>query len=169
MNPRKTTLSLITALVLAVSMVIPALAAKDGAGLAGDDPSYYVSVTGNDTNPGTLALPWRHIQFAMSNANVTAGSTVYVLNGVYNEKVTFPNSGSAGSGYIVLQNYPGDAPVIDGTGLPISGTTALVTITNKEYVKLIGFEIRNLKITWRVRRSGRNLCERLWRVHRNPQ
>ena len=136
MNPRKTTLSLITALVLAISLVLPAQAAND-------DPSYYVSVSGNDTNPGTLALPWRHIQFAMSNANVVAGSTVYVLNGVYNEKVTFPNSGSAGGGYIVLQNYPGDAPVIDGTGLSISGTTALVTMSNRSFVKLIGFEIRN--------------------------
>jgi Right handed beta helix region len=141
MDTRKTTLSLISALVLTISMVIPALAAKEGAGLAGDDPSYFVSVSGDDTNPGTLALPWRHIQYALNSAG--AGSTVYVLDGVYNEKVTFPNSGSAAGGYIVLQNYLGDAPVIDGTGLPISGTTALVTITNRQYVKLIGFEIRN--------------------------
>jgi hypothetical protein len=44
-----------------------------------------------------------------------------------------------------LQNYPGDTPVIDGTGLPINGETGLVVIENKAYVKLIGFEIRNLK------------------------
>ncbi|HLO28176.1 MAG TPA: hypothetical protein VK249_03520, partial [Anaerolineales bacterium] len=102
---------------------------------------YYVSVSGNDANPGTLAAPWRHIQYAMDR--VGAGSTVDVLTGVYNEFVTFKNSGSNGN-YITLQSYTGNAPVIDGTGLPISGETGLVTIANKQYVKLIGFEIRNL-------------------------
>jgi hypothetical protein len=104
--------------------------------------NYYVSVSGNDANSGTLALPWRHIQYAMDR--VGPGSTVNVLTGVYNEKVTFVNSGSSGS-YIVLQNYTGNTPVIDGTGVSISGETGLVTIENKQYVKLIGFEIRNLK------------------------
>ena len=104
--------------------------------------NYYVSINGSDTNSGTLALPWRHIQYAMDR--VGAGSTVNVMNGVYNETVTFPRSGTSGN-YIVLQNYPGDTPVIDGTGLPISGETGLVVIENKAYVKLIGFEVRNLK------------------------
>lgn len=103
---------------------------------------YYVSVSGNDTNAGTLASPWRHIQYALDH--VGAGSTVNVLSGVYNEFVTFRNSGTSGN-YIVLQNYAGNTPIIDGTGLPISGEVGLVTIANKQYVKLIGFEIRNLK------------------------
>jgi hypothetical protein len=104
--------------------------------------TYYVSVSGNDANSGTLAAPWRHIQYAMDR--VGAGSTVNVLTGVYNEYVTFKNSGSSGN-YVVLQNYTGNSPVIDGTGLPISGEVGLVTIANKQYVKLVGFEIRNLK------------------------
>ena len=105
--------------------------------------NYYVSVSGSDTNPGTLALPWRHIQYAMDRTG--AGSTVNVMTGIYNETVTFRNSGSASGGYLVLQNYTGNTPIIDGTGLPISGETGLVVIENKAYVKLIGFEIRNLK------------------------
>src|ERR1051325_10439661 len=76
--------------------------------------------------------------------HVGAGSTVNVLTGVYNEYVNFPNSGTVGN-YIVLQNYTGNTPVIDGTGLPISGEVGLVSIVNKQYVKLIGFEVRNLK------------------------
>jgi hypothetical protein len=104
--------------------------------------TYYVSISGNDANPGTLAAPWRHIQYAMDR--IGAGSTVNVLTGVYNEYVTFKNSGSSGN-YVVLQNYTGNTPVIDGTGLPISGEVGLVTIANKQYVKLVGFEIRNLK------------------------
>lgn len=104
--------------------------------------NYYVSVSGNDSNPGTLALPWRHIQYALNR--VAPGSTVNVRTGVYNEYVNFTNSGAAGN-YIVLQNYVGEVPVIDGTGLPISGEVGLVSIVNRQYVKLIGFEVRNLK------------------------
>jgi len=104
--------------------------------------TYYVSVNGNDANPGTLAAPFRHIQYAMDR--VVAGSTVNVLTGIYNEYVTFKNSGTSGN-YIVLQNYSGNTPVIDATGLPISGEVGLVSILNKQYVKLIGFEVRNLK------------------------
>src|ERR1051325_5582126 len=103
--------------------------------------TYYVSVNGNDANPGSLASPWRHIQYALDH--VGGGSTVNVLNGIYNEYVNFPTSGTAGN-YIVLQAYSGNTPVIDGTGLPISGEVGLVSIVNKQYVKLIGFEVRNL-------------------------
>lgn len=104
--------------------------------------TYYVSVNGNDVNPGSQALPWRHIQYAMDR--VGPGSTVNVMTGVYNETVTFRNSGTSGN-YIVLQSAAGQTAVIDGTGLPITGETGLVVIENKAYVKLIGFEIRNLK------------------------
>jgi len=105
--------------------------------------TYYVSVSGSDTNPGTSALPWRHIQYALDRAG--AGSTVNVRTGVYNETATFRNSGSASGGYIVLQNDASNSPVIDGTLIPISGETGLVVIENKSYIKVIGFEVRNLK------------------------
>ena len=105
--------------------------------------TFYVSTSGSDSNPGSEAAPWRHIQYAVDK--VGPGSIVYVMNGVYNEAVTFHNSGSASGGYITLQNYVGHIPVIDGTGLPISGETGLVVIENRAYIKLIGFEIRNLK------------------------
>ena len=105
--------------------------------------TFYVSTSGSDSNLGSEAAPWRHIQYAVDK--VGPGSIVYVMNGVYNEAVTFHNSGSASGGYITLQNYVGHIPVIDGTGLPISGETGLVVIENRAYIKLIGFEIRNLK------------------------
>lgn len=105
--------------------------------------SYYVSVNGSDSNPGTEGAPWRHIQYAIDR--VGPGSTIYVMNGVYNETVTFRRSGTAEGGYITLRNYPGHSPVIDGTGIPISGETGLIVIENKAYIRVIGFEIRNLK------------------------
>jgi Right handed beta helix region len=104
--------------------------------------NYYVSVNGSDANSGAEAYPWRHIQYAVDK--VGPGSTVYVMDGVYNETVTFHSSGGSGA-YITLQNYPGHKPVIDGTGIAISGETGLIVIENKAYIKVIGFEIRNLK------------------------
>ncbi len=104
--------------------------------------TYYVSTTGNDGNPGTQRSPWQHIQYALDH--VGAGSTVNVLAGTYNEYITFKNPGAAGA-YLVLQSSPVGAAVIDGTGLPISGEIGLVNVVNMQYVKLIGFEVRNLK------------------------
>ena len=48
--------------------------------------SFYVSTTGNDSNPGTQAAPWRTVQHAADT--VRAGSTVNVRGGVYEELVS---------------------------------------------------------------------------------
>jgi N-terminal glycosyl-hydrolase-114-associated domain/Right handed beta helix region len=104
---------------------------------------FYVATTGSDTNPGTQAQPWRTIQKAANT--VTAGSTVYVRGGVYNERVTLSKSGTAGS-YITFQSYPGETAIVDGTGLTVpAGDTGLFLVVNKNYLKIRGFEIRNYK------------------------
>ncbi|RJP54416.1 MAG: DUF1565 domain-containing protein, partial [Anaerolineaceae bacterium] len=54
--------------------------------------SFYVSTSGNDSNPGTQAQPWRTIQKAANT--VTAGSTVFVQAGNYAERVSVIRSGS---------------------------------------------------------------------------
>lgn len=105
---------------------------------------FYVSTTGKDTNPGSLALPWRTIQHAAKT--VIAGDTVYVRGGTYHESVNLPRSGSAAAGSIVFQSYPGELAVVDGTGVPCCGsdTLGLFNITtNESYLILEGFEIRN--------------------------
>src|ERR1700721_1181770 len=88
--------------------------------------TYYVSTSGSDSNPGTLAAPWLTIQKAANTA--TAGATVYVFGGVYTEIVSFPNSGTA-KAPITFQSYPGQTAIIDGTGLTVSGTQGLITIS----------------------------------------
>jgi hypothetical protein len=112
--------------------------------------SFYVSKAGLDSNPGTMSLPWLTIQHAANS--VSAGATVYVFGGVYNEAVNFPKSGTA-SARITFQSYPGQTAVIDGTGVscctsnpPSSGNGAqgLITIVNRSYITVQGFEIRNL-------------------------
>ena len=102
--------------------------------------TFYVSKSGHDTNSGSFTAPWLTIQHAANT--VTAGATVYVEAGVYNESVNFPNSGTA-SEPITFINYPGATPAIDGTGLAVNGTQGLINIVNGSYITINGFEIRN--------------------------
>jgi hypothetical protein len=108
--------------------------------LAQEGSTYYVSTSGTDSNPGTLSQPWLTIQHAANTA--TAGATVYVFGGVYNESIDFPNSGTA-SAPITFESYPGQTAVVDGTGLIPSGTQGLINIINQSYLTISGFEIRN--------------------------
>ncbi len=89
---------------------------------------------------GSFTAPWLTIQHAANT--VTAGATVYVEVGVYNESVNFPASGTA-SNYITFENYPSQSAVIDGTGLTPSGTQGLVNIVSQSCITVSGFEIRN--------------------------
>jgi hypothetical protein len=106
--------------------------------------TYYVSTTGSDSNPGTLSRPWRTIQHAANT--VTAGDTVYVRNGVYNEVVTMKSSGSESAGFITFSSYPGELASLDGTGLTIpNGQWGLFSFPSQSYIVINGFEIRNYK------------------------
>lgn len=103
---------------------------------------YYVSTDGSDRYPGTFDAPFRHIDSAL--AKTVPGDTVLVRGGVYHEKVSFPHSGAAGK-YISLKAYPGEIPVIDGTGLSIKGKEALVTLRDVHYLLFQGFDVCNYK------------------------
>src|SRR3954467_1372115 len=106
--------------------------------------SFYVATAGNDSNPGTQAAPWRTIQHAADSAR--AGSTVYVRGGVYEELVSINGSGNASDGFITFQSFPGENAVLDAAHLTPSGRIGIVTIQNKSYVRIEGFEIRNFRI-----------------------
>jgi hypothetical protein len=104
--------------------------------------TFYVSTTGRDSNPGTISQPWRTIQHAANS--VSAGDTVYVRAGVYNEVVTIPVSGSSTEGFITFSSYPGELATVDGTGLAIpGGQWGLFTIQSESYIIIQGFEVRN--------------------------
>lgn len=103
--------------------------------------TYYVDrnhSSASDANPGTLELPWLTIQHAAET--LVAGDTVYVRAGTYNEHVYTENEGNATEGYIVFSAYPGEAPIIDGTGVIDTNNGVIV---DKAYIKLLGLEIRN--------------------------
>ena len=112
--------------------------------VAGAGISYYVSASGNDSNPGTLSLPWRTIQHAANS--IMAGDTVFVRGGLYKEHVNVPVSGNAAVGFITFQSYPGETAMVDGTGLDVpNGQYGLFNINGQSYLIIQGFEIRNYK------------------------
>jgi len=101
---------------------------------------YYVATTGSDENDGSQQSPWRTLQHAADA--VKAGETVLVRGGTYKENVTFKNSGSATTGYITFQAYPGEIPVISGEE---SKSSTLVEFNNADYIIFDGFELTKLR------------------------
>jgi parallel beta-helix repeat protein len=119
---------------------------------------YYVSeLSGNDTNSGSEDAPFATINKGI--AAVSAGGTVYVMNGEYKNQrygtasahpsngelsvnmsnppaVTINKSGTEGN-YITIRNYPNHSPkiIFDGKGgILISGP--------QSYVIIEGFEVQ---------------------------
>ncbi len=105
--------------------------------------SFYVSKAGDDSNPGTQTAPWRTIQHAADV--VRAGSTVNVRGGIYEERVNIKASGNATEGYITFRSYPGETAILDAEHLAPDGRSGLLTIQNKSYIRIEGFEIRNYR------------------------
>lgn len=75
--------------------------------------SYYVSVSGNDSNACTsVGSPCKTI--ARAAGKVAAGDVVYIRGGVYHESVTVNASGTQAQP-ITFTNYNGEEPILDGT------------------------------------------------------
>jgi Right handed beta helix region len=116
------------------------LACVSGA-LAQPNSSFYVATTGNDSNPGTQSSPWRTIQHAADTAR--AGSTVNVRGGIYEEVVAIKESGNVSEGFITFRSYPGETAVLEAAHLTPPERGGVLTISNKSYIRIEGFEIRN--------------------------
>lgn len=104
---------------------------------------YYVAPGGRDTQPGSMNAPWKTIQHAADQ--VGPGSTIYIREGVYQERVKIRHSGSAAAGYITFASYPGEQAVLDGTGVKVSGLQGLIDIADASYIRIQGLEVRNYK------------------------
>ncbi len=112
--------------------------------LPAGDCTHFVSTAGNDGNNGmTVETAWKTIQKAANSAG--AGNVVCVRGGTYVEKVTVNVSGAPAS-YITFQNYPGEYPVLDGTGITVPASeNGMVYIKDRSFIIFRGFEIRNYK------------------------
>ncbi|MBV9571213.1 MAG: right-handed parallel beta-helix repeat-containing protein [Alphaproteobacteria bacterium] len=131
--------------VTAVAKADPAASATAAVTLLPQAPAgstYYVAPDGDDHASGSIDAPWATIQHAADTAS--AGDTVLVRQGAYNEHVQLHRSGNAAQGFITFQNYPGETAVLDGTGLDIpGGQWGLFTFDNVSNLIVSGFELRN--------------------------
>ena len=110
---------LLAAILAALAVASPALAA-----------TWVVAPSGGD---------FSSIQAALDVA--VAGDVIQVRAGApYFEKVSFPRSGDAIAGPIVLEAFPGEQPILDGTG--VAGSD-LIRIDGRSYVQVKGLELRN--------------------------
>jgi hypothetical protein len=99
--------------------------------------AFYVSTSGLDTNPGTLASPWRTVQKALNT--LQAGQLAYVRAGTYTQSLMMTRAGTA-TAPITVRNYPGETPVLrPGTGQ--SDDMPLSLGTGAAYVRFQGLVI----------------------------
>jgi hypothetical protein len=131
------------------------------AGMA-DASERYVDNSGsptcsNDPSGGSQSDPWCTINYAARNAE--RGDVVYVKNGTYREDV-YIDGKHGGVDYIVLRNYPGHSPVIQGKGVE-SGRKKIV---NSSFIKLIGFTITSFQQGLFVENSNNIILQNL-KVH----
>ena len=119
---------------------------------------YYVAPTGgSDSNPGTEAQPWATWQKAFDTA--IAGDTVYFRGGVWylqqGQTVDLVNKDGTASNYIHFFNYPGEAPILDGTNItpeqPAVGQFTYsggLYIDGSNYIHWRGLTIRNFNMVY---------------------
>ncbi|MFC1504591.1 NosD domain-containing protein, partial [Spirochaetota bacterium] len=96
----------------------------------------YVAPNGNNAWPGTLAQPYSNIHYALTNLN--GYSTVYVMEGVYNEQVDITNSGISVISYPWYTNSNSSAVVIDA-----SGNSNGFYLSNSHDISIQGFTVKS--------------------------
>lgn len=97
--------------------------------------------TGDDSNAGTEASPWKTI--GKANATLVPGNTVYIRGGTYSERINPVNNGSA-NGRITYKAYPGETVTINywSTGL------AQANLESKSYITIDGIKFVNAGWMW---------------------
>ncbi len=98
---------------------------------------YYVSPTGSDMNPGTLAEPFRTLQKAKSvlaAGNIT-GAVVYFRGGTYtltSQTYLDPSISGTSEAPNIFRNYPGENPIFTAaisTTVPAAGGDVTLDLT----------------------------------------
>lgn len=103
---------------------------------------YVDPATGNDSNSGTIDLPFRTLQKALDV--VQPGATIMLASGTYQEAVQTKRPGNA-SAPIIIEPDSGAQPVLDG-----NANTLIVLIIGHSYYTVRGLEIKNAKVGARI-------------------
>jgi hypothetical protein len=100
----------------------------------------YVSPSGNDSNSGSSASPWRTIQHAADNAR--PGTTVHVAAGTYSENLSTSSSGTSAARIVFISDTQWGAKVV--------GSADTVWYNTGNYVDIRGFEITSTSSSTRL-------------------
>ncbi len=100
--------------------------------------NYYVATSGNNSNNGSLATPWKTIQYGASQLN--AGDTLNIIAGTYLGKIDLTVSGTA-SQEITIRNHNNDNVIINGVTL--ANYEYLLKIENVNYINIQGIKFQD--------------------------
>lgn len=108
---------------------------------------YYLSPSGNDSNSGTLAAPWK--TFAKAGSVIGAGDHLYLRSGTYAERLILNGKSGTSQTPIVIRAYETEIAVINGGTLtvPGGGRQGLVVLENCSHIRLENLEITNYVTT----------------------
>lgn len=123
MNKKK--MALLISMCLVLTSILPMTIVS-----AVTQATYYVSPAGSDSNPGTLALPFKSIGKARDvvrtiNGNMTGDIIVYLRGGLYtlSQTLSFNELDSGTNGYnVIYKAYSDEEPIISG-GQKVTGWT----------------------------------------------
>ena len=98
---------------------------------------YYVANDGLDSNAGTESSPYLTIQHGTNQ--LVAGDSLIIRGGTYLETIYLNTEGTLGLP-ITIAAYPGETPIVDGTG---AASPELLVISNKSHVTIDGLSFSN--------------------------
>ncbi len=119
----------------------------------------YVSTTGSDSNPGTISQPFRHIAYGA--LQVTAGSTLWVRGGTYDETLSNINSGTSWSNTVRIAAYPNETVWLTPSNTDANANRVIWLDGNFHYIEFDGINCDGRPsncdgVLWTSTNSGNN-------------
>ena len=103
--------------------------------------NYYVSPTGSNANSGTEPnQAWQTINYAAQNSSIVGGDTVFIMQGVYDEQITFTISGAPDQ-KITFKNYHDEDVVLSGSSLPAH--QYIMKIEDRDHLRITGLKFQD--------------------------
>jgi MYXO-CTERM domain-containing protein len=109
---------------------------------------FFVSPTGSDSNPGTLASPFATL--TKGNSAAAAGDTIWVRGGTYSitGQITLSKSGTSDTNRTKIWAYAGEVPIFDFSNYSLASSGSdnpAITVTGS-WMHLKGLEIGPAKV-----------------------
>lgn len=106
----------------------------------GGSKTYYVSPTGNNSNPGTLESPWATPGYG--SRRLRPGDTLVILEGryilsQYDEDIIIPQQSGTASNWITIKGENGGRPILAGS----DNLLTAIDLSGKSYIRIENIEI----------------------------